>query len=115
MLPADLFVSDAAHEKTISLPDGSEHVFRFREFSAAEYRRVQKMATSDDEDKREQHRAFLVSMTLVDDSGALVLTEAQAAKLKPAVLDRMYVAALEVNGYGGKAQPPGEPNGSGTS
>ena len=115
MLPAALFVSDELHPKEIELQDGSKHVFKFREFSAAEYRRVQKLATSADEDERDRHRSLLVALTLVNDDGSLALTEEQAERIRPAVRDRMYVAALEANGYWGKVEPPGAPNGSGTS
>lgn len=118
-LPAALFVTDTLHPADIELPDGTVHRFLFREFTAAEYRSVQRLATSNDEDERDRHRALLVALTLCDDTGARVLTSEQAERLRPVVRDRMYVAALQANGYGGTVQGNGSaaetPSGSGTS
>lgn len=118
-LPAALFVTDTLHPADIELPDGTVHRFLFREFTAAEYRSVQRLATSTDEDERDRHRALLVALTLCDDTGARVLASEQAERLRPVVRDRMYVAALQANGYGGTVQGNGSaaetPSGSGTS
>lgn len=121
-LPAALFVSNDLHAKNIELPDGTVHLFLFREFTAAEYRSVQRLAASADEDERDQHRSMLVAITLCDEAGQRVLSDEQAAKLRPVVRDRMYMAALEANGFGGakadhpgNASPPGASSGSGTS
>ncbi len=119
-LPAALFVTDTLHPADIELPDGTVHTFLFREFTAAEYRSVQKLAASNDEDERDRHRALLVQLTLCDDTGTRVLTIEQAERLRPVVRDRMYIAALRANGYGddkaarGNGSAAETPSGSGT-
>jgi hypothetical protein len=119
-LPASLFVSDDLHERKVTLFDGSEHTFWFREFSAAEYREVQRLARSDSEEDQDAHRSLLVSISVRGADGSVVLTAERAAQLKPSVRDRLYITALQVNGYGqaaavGNALQPGATNGSGTS
>lgn len=120
-LPAALFVTDTLHPADIELPDGTVHRFLFREFTAAEYRAVQALAASPDEDERDRHRALLVYLTICDDTGAKALTMEQAERLRPVVRDRMYVAALRANGYGedratrGNGSAAGTGSGSGTS
>jgi hypothetical protein len=119
MLPASLFVSDALHERTVKLFDGSEHTFHFREFSAAEYREVQRLARSDSDDDQDAHRSLLVAISLRAADGSVVLTADKAATLKPSVRDRLYITALQVNGYGqaaavGNASPSAGTSGSGT-
>lgn len=118
-LPASLFVSDTLHARKVALFDGSEHEFHFREFTAAEYREVQRLATSADPLEQDRHRSMLVALCVCDATGAPQLTTEQAERLKPAVRDRLYLTALQVNGYGkrdevGNALPPGASSGSGT-
>ena len=119
-LPESLFVSNELHKRTVKLFDGSEHTFIFREFSADEYREVQRLAQSKDEAEQDMHRSLLVAISLRDADGGEVLTAEKAATLKPSVRDRLYITALEVNGYGmagavGNALPSAATNGSGTS
>jgi hypothetical protein len=119
-LPASLFVSDELHAREVVLFDGSTHLFHFREFTAAEYREVQRLARSDDEADQDAHRSQLVAISLRSADGSVVLTAERAAQLKPSVRDRLYITALQVNGYGqagavGNALQPGATTGSGTS
>jgi len=119
-LHASLFVSDDLHAREVTLFDGSVHTFYFREFTAAEYRDVQKLARSDSEEDQDAHRSLLVSISVRGQDGSAVLTPELAAKLKPSVRDKLYIAALQVNGYGqaeavGNASRPGATSGSGTA
>jgi hypothetical protein len=119
-LPASLFVGSELHARTVKLFDGSEHTFHFREFTAAEYREVQRLASSSDPADQDAHRSLLVAISLRSADGEVVLTPERAAELKPSVRDRLYITALQVNGYGqaeavGNASQPGATSGSGTS
>jgi hypothetical protein len=119
-LPQSLFVSDELHAREVTLFNGSRHTFHFREFSAAEYREVQRLARSDSDDDQDAHRSLLVAISLRAADGSVVLTADEAATLKPSVRDRLYITALQVNGYGqvdavGNASQPGATTGSGTS
>lgn len=119
-LPQSLFVSDELHAREVVLFDGSRHTFHFREFTAAEYREVQRLASSKDEAEQDAHRSMLVAISLRGADGSVALTPERAAQLKPSVRDRLYITALQVNGYGqaeavGNALPPGATSGSGTS
>lgn len=119
-LDASLFVSSDLHKREVTLFDGSAHTFWFREFTALEYREVQRLASSDDIADRDAHRSMLVSLCLRAEDGSEVLTPERAATLKPSVRDKLYIIALQVNGYGnaaavGNGSQPGATNGSGTS
>jgi hypothetical protein len=119
-LPDSLFVGTDLHARQVTLFDGSVHTFHFREFTAAEYREVQRLAASKDEADQDAHRSLLVSISVRAADGAEVLTPERAAQLKPSVRDRLYITALQVNGYGqaeavGNASQPGATSGSGTS
>ena len=118
-LPDSLFVGTDLHERTVALFDGSAHTFHFREFTAAEYREVQRLASSEDVAEQDAHRSLLVSISVRDADGGLVLTPERASQLKPSVRDKLYITALQVNGYGsagavGNASRPGATSGSGT-
>lgn len=119
-LPGSLFVSGELHARTVKLFDGTEHTFHFREFTAAEYREVQRLAASSDAEEQDRHRSLLVAISLRGADGETVLTPERAAQLKPSVRDRLYITALQVNGYGqaeavGNALPSAVTTGSGTS
>ena len=119
MLADSLFVSDQLHQRPVTLFDGSVHTFWFREFTAAEYREVQRLASSQDPAEQDAHRSLLVSISVRAEDGTKVLTPERAAQLKPSVRDKLYITALQVNGYGsagavGNASQPGATSGSGT-
>lgn len=123
MLSAEFFHSDTVHERAVELFDGSKHTLFFRELTDAEYRKVQRAGRDEDPETRESHRTMMIAMSLCSAAGAPELTFEQADSLKPVVKDRLYLSALEVNGFaaGGKpaapgnALPPGATTGSGTS
>lgn len=119
-LPDSLFVGSELHARPVTLFDGSVHTFWFREFTAAEYREVQRLASSADAAEQDAHRSLLVAISVRGQDGSTVLTPERAAQLKPSVRDKLYITALQVNGYGsagavGNASQPGATNGSGTS
>ena len=64
-LAASLFVSEELHERKVTLFDGSEHTFWFREFTASEYREVQRLARSDSEEDQDAHRSLLCQFVRV--------------------------------------------------
>lgn len=96
-----LFVSDATHERTIKLADGSEHVFHFKELTSKQFRHFAVMERSDDDNKKSESMALLISASLCDASGKAVLTAKDAGRLKPAVSNAMVEKILEINGIAG--------------
>lgn len=116
-LAASLFVSDAVHERTVTLEDGTEHVLYFKEVSAVEFRKFHIAERSDDEDVRAGSMAKLIAASLCDATGKPALTLKQALTLKTGPANAIASAVLEVNGIGerGKASTPGAKTGSGKS
>jgi hypothetical protein len=104
-LDTSLFVSAEVHARPVKLPDGTERDFYFRELPAIELRRQHLAETSSDLDVRDGAIARLISVGLCDVEGKSVLTQAQAAQLKPAVAGQMVAHIMEVSGF--RAQPAG--------
>lgn len=102
---AALFVSAEVHARKVTLPDGTEAEFHFKELPAIELRRQHLAETSTDPDVRDGAIARLIAVGLCDLGGKPVLTKAQAAQLKPAVAGQMVAHILEVSGFG--VQPAG--------
>jgi hypothetical protein len=117
MLDQTFFVSEAVHERTVRMPDGAEHTLYFREVSAVEFRKFAFAEQSGDEQVQAGSAAKLVAASLCEPDGKPAITYAQALKLKPAAMKELLAATLAVNGLddAGKASPPGENSGSGTS
>jgi hypothetical protein len=110
------FVSDAVHERTVILGDGSEHKLFFKEVPATVYRKFQMAEQSDDEDVRAGSLAKLIVASLCEADGSQAMTYEQACKLKASVSSPLIDRVLEVNGKKpGNALPPGETTASGTS
>jgi len=111
------FVSPEVHERTVELADGTKHILHFREVPATVFRKFQMDESSDDEDVRANSIARLIAASLCNADGSPAMSVEKAAMLKPNPSNAIFSAVLSVNGVGakGKAQPPGEPTGSGTS
>jgi len=97
---AALFVSSEVHARKVTLPDGTEAEFYFRELPAIELRRQHLAETSTDPDVRDGAIARLIAVGLCDVEGKPVLTQAQAAQLKPSVAGQMVAHVMEVSGFG---------------
>lgn len=104
-LAASLFVSAAVQARSVTLPDGTEAEFHFRELPAIELRRQHLAETSADPEIRDAAIARLISVGMCDVDGKPVITQAEAAQLKPAVAGQMVAHILEVSGFG--VQPAG--------
>lgn len=110
------FVSDAVHERTVTLADGTEHKLYFKEVPATVYRKFQMAEQSDDEDVRAGSLAKLIAASLCEADGSPAMTYERACDLKAGVSSALIDKVLEVNGKKpGNALPPGEPTTSGTS
>lgn len=99
-LNKDFFVSDTLHERTVKLPDGSEHPLHFAEIPATEFRRFQMAEFSEDEDIRAGSMAKLIVASLREPDGKPAIKYEQAILLKPAAAKALTAAVLDVNGYG---------------
>lgn len=118
-LDKSLFISDIIHERKVKMPDGSEHVFHFKESPCVEFRRFYLAERATEEDIRAGSMSKLIASSLCTPEGKEVLTFQQALRLTAAAANSIFVAILEVNGYGkdapGKTLPPGAMTGSGMS
>jgi hypothetical protein len=92
------FVSTEIHERTVKLPDGSEHLLHFRELPAADFRRFHMAEMSEDEDVRAGSMAKLICACLCEPDGKAAITYKQALQLKPAAANALIGAVLSVNG-----------------
>jgi hypothetical protein len=110
------FVSDAVHERTVTLADGTEHKLYFKEVPATAYRKFQFAEQSEDEDVRAGSLALLIAASLCEADGSPALTYERACALKAGVSSALIDKVLEVNGKKpGNALPPGEKTASGMS
>lgn len=98
MLNESFFVSQQVHEKTVKLPDGSEHILYFKELPAIEFRRFSMAEASDNEDVRAASVAKLISASLCDPDGKPAITFEKALQLKASAMNAIFEAMLEVNG-----------------
>lgn len=102
MLDDSLFISDAVHEKEVELPDGKKHKLYFKELPAVEFRRFQVAQQSEDDEKRAVSIAPLIAASLVNADGTPAITLERALQLKPAPMNAIFTAIMEVNGAGDK-------------
>lgn len=118
MLSDSLFVSDALHERTVELADGSTHLLHFREVSSAAMRKYQLAEHSQEEAVRISSMAVLIASSVVNPDGSPAMDVERAQKLKPQVTNALMREILDLNSIGAdakKASPPAESPGSGTS
>lgn len=114
MLDAALFVSDAVHEREITLGDGTKHKLHFKEIAAGEFRKLQ----TANQAQAEEAASKVIAASLCNPDGSQALTVEEAGKLKQGVRLALSLAIADVNGIGaavGKVSPPEEKTGSGTS
>lgn len=118
MLNESLFVSEKLHERTVKLPDGSEHVLHFRELPAVTFRQFHMAEQSKDEDVQAGSIARLIAASLCEPDGKPAILYAKALTLKPAAASALVTEILAVNGFGEKQKNDLQPetvSGSGTS
>lgn len=100
MLNDSLFVSDALHERTVKLPDGSEHALHFKELPAVTFRQFHLAEQSKDEAVQAGSMARLIAASLCEPDGNPAITYAKALTLKPAAANALVAEILVVNGFG---------------
>jgi hypothetical protein len=102
MLNDALFVSDKIHEKQVKLPDGSEHTLYFKELPAVEFTKFRNANSSDDENIKASSMPKLIAACLCEPDGKAAISLKDAQRLKPAAMNLISVAIMEVNGFASK-------------
>jgi len=98
MLDDALFVSNQVHKKEIELADGTKHTLCFKELSAIEFRKFALAEQSDNDAVKALSIAQIIAASLCDEDGKSALTVEKASMLKPAAMNAIFAAILEVNG-----------------
>jgi len=88
-----MFASKDVHADTIVLPNGEKAQFYVRELPDAEFRKL----------FQDGDRAKLIAATICDEDGKPVLTDKQAAQLKPLVAAELQRVAMKHSGFGDHA------------
>lgn len=95
---SDLFVSEAVHEREVTLKKGVKRKLFFREVPAIVFRKFQIAERSDDVDVRAGSLARLICAGLCEYDGSPAMTYEQACVLKPAASGALLEVILEMNG-----------------
>lgn len=88
-----MFASKDVHADTVTLPNGDKAQFHVRELPDAEFRKL----------FQDGDRAKLIAATICDEDGKPVMTDDQAAQLKPLVAAELQQVAMKHSGFGAKA------------
>jgi len=88
-----MFASKDVHADTVTLANGDKAQFYVRELPDAEFRKL----------FQDGDRAKLIAATICDEDGKPVMTDKQAAQLKPLVAAELQQVAMKHSGFGGKA------------
>jgi hypothetical protein len=107
-LNESFFVSEKLHEKTVTLPDGSDHILHFREVPAPVFIRFREQQRSEDETTRAHAVANLLAASLCEPDGKPAITVEQALKLNVSAAQALMNAVMEVNVFQGKKPSPSE-------
>ncbi|TMS58531.1 hypothetical protein MW7_007350 [Imbroritus primus] len=99
MLNDDFFASDELYERTVMLPNGTEHVLHFKQVPAVEFRKFQLSEQSGDEKKQTESMARLIAASLCEPDGKPALTVEKALRLNTAATTALFAKVLEVNGF----------------
>jgi len=102
-----LFISEKVEERTIELDDGTKEVMWFRALPNTAFERYAIWTNSADENVVASAHARLLALGLCDPEGNDAISVALAERIKRPVMLRLIGALLEVNGFGPKAQAPG--------
>jgi len=98
MLPESFFAS-AVKQVDVEI-DGAVHQLHFKELSATEWNRFALIEASGDEEKKSKNMARLLSLSICEPDGKQILTEKDAARLKPGPLALLFSKMLEANKAG---------------
>lgn len=98
MLDADLFVSDALVERSVTLPTGKTVALHFKELPAVEFIRFHRIAAEGNEDARDGAAAKLVAASVRNPDGTQAMTYEKALTLKSGALNAIFAVVLEING-----------------
>lgn len=101
MLNDAFFVSATLHQRTVKLPDGSEHILHFKEVPAVDFRKFYLAQQSGDEQRQAENVARLIAASLCNPDGKQALTVEKALTLKPAATNALFSEVLAVNAMGG--------------
>lgn len=113
-----LFASSALAEREVTMPDGTVLIVHFGKVSGMEWSQFQFAMGMGDEEARARASCRLVMLSLREPDGKQALTWEQAKLLEAGVVQQMMRHAADLNRptqNPGKASPPGESSGSGTS
>lgn len=99
-IPGAFFVSGAPQPRTVTLPDGTEHVLHFRQLPAAAWRRFSAAVQDKDHDAQSRAMAGIIAASLCTPEGGPALTPEQAMDLTPAAERALSDAVMAVNGLG---------------
>jgi len=99
-----LFISGDVTAKDVTMPNGETHALHFKQVPASAFRRYRKEMADDDDAISDLAVPRLISASMCDANGAPVLTVERAATLKPAAMNEILGAVLEVNELGPAAK-----------
>lgn len=108
MLADRYFTHDTIEERTVALGDGAEEVLHFKHLPNTVFERYAMWRGSADEEVVASAAARLVVLGLCEPDGAAALTIEQAVRLKPQVLQRLFLTVIDVNGWGSKGAAQGK-------
>lgn len=111
-LDPSLFVSDTVFDRPVTLADGSQHTFWFKEVPAVAFRAFQIAEHSFDDEVRASSMCKLIAASVCEPDGKPAMTFEQAQKLKPAVMNALMKEVLLVNKIGSAAKKDSPPEGN---
>jgi hypothetical protein len=97
-LPGGLFIASTPVARKVTLPDGTEHEFYFRELPNTAFERYALQSNSSDEAVAMRASAELVQQAFCTSGGEPVLSMEQAEQLRRPVLVAMLAHVFEING-----------------
>lgn len=97
MLDKSNFVADDVVQREVLLADGKKHKLHFKEYSGAAFTKHLHALRSPDPEQQAGSTAVLVAASLCEPDGSPSITYEQAMLLKPAVLNAIFGAVLDVN------------------
>ncbi len=115
-LDSAFLVGDKPKQKTVTLPDGTDHELYFKQIPAQDFVVFREEQQSEDAAVRTTAVPRLIAKSLCDESGKPVLTGKEHLGLTPAGCTALMQAVMEVNTFDAKkASPSEEATGSDTN
>ena len=102
-LSSAFFIDEQVQERTVKLPDGSEHQLHFKQLPASEFRRFFMAMNTKDEEALTGATCRLIAASVCNPDGSRAMTEKDAARLSAMAERAISEAVLDVNGMGQKA------------